>query len=135
MALYKKKSQKLWILKAYDRHSKRTITWVTGRRDIATVQKLYNQLKNIKKCRFYTDNWEAYSSVLPAKRHYIGKKYTHLIESDHANTRHHLARFTRRTKVVSHSEKAVNDAIKLWLYTQQENVLESLLNVFVSLFM
>ncbi|ETZ07183.1 hypothetical protein P618_200640 [Holospora obtusa F1] len=38
---------------------------------------------------------------LPKNRHSIGKSGTVCIEQDHSNTRHHLGRMTRRTKVVS----------------------------------
>ena len=36
------------------------------------------------------------------------------IERDNSNIRNDLARFTRRTKVVSKSEKVVNNTLKLW---------------------
>jgi hypothetical protein len=44
----------------------------------------------------------------------IGKAGTITIEQDHSNTRHHLGRMTRRTKVVSKTEEMVYAAIKLW---------------------
>ncbi|MDR2606024.1 MAG: hypothetical protein LBC38_01930, partial [Oscillospiraceae bacterium] len=44
----------------------------------------------------------------PAERHIIGKAFTHAIERDNSNTRHHLGRFTRRTKVVSKKEFMVD---------------------------
>jgi IS1 family transposase len=72
-------------------------------------------VKHLKKCVFYTDAWDAFAKVLPKKRHIVGKKGTHIIESNNANTRHHLGRFTRKTKVVSRSENAVDSALKLWL--------------------
>jgi len=53
--------------------------------------------------------------VLPAKRHVIGKAHTVTIERDNSNTRHHLGRMTRRTKVVSKKEYMVNASIALWL--------------------
>jgi IS1 family transposase len=65
-------------------------------------------------CTFYTDNWDAFAEILPAERHVIGKKGTVTIERDNSNTRHHLGRFTRRTKVVSKSEHMVDLTIRLW---------------------
>lgn len=60
--------------------------------------------------------------VLPKDRHIIGKQNTHLIESNNANTRHHLARMTRRTKVVSKSLLMVDLTMKLWChYSHTEN--------------
>ena len=34
--------------------------------------------------------------------------------SDNSNTRHHLGRFTRRTKVVSKRDIMVDTSLKLW---------------------
>jgi len=134
VAFCKKKCNKLWILKAYDRQSKRTIAFVTGRRDIATVQKLYDQIKHLTNCLFYTDDWNAFKKVLPSDRHIIGKQHTHLIESDNANLRHYLGRFTRKTKIVSQSNQAVCNSIKLWLYAHFEFSHSHLFNSFLSLF-
>jgi hypothetical protein len=45
----------------------------------------------------------------------IGKSGTFAIEQDNSNTRHHLGRFTRRTKVVSKSKEMVEDlTTRLW---------------------
>ncbi len=42
------------------------------------------------------------------------KSYPSEIERDNSETRHHLARFTRRTKVVSHKVDMVDTTLKLW---------------------
>jgi insertion element IS1 protein InsB len=63
---------------------------------------------------FYTDGWDAFAKVIPKDRHIISKKHTIAIEQDNANTRHHLARMTRRTKVVSHCEQMLDVSLKLW---------------------
>jgi IS1 family transposase len=52
--------------------------------------------------------------VLPKKRHVIGKSGTTAIEQDNSNTRHHLGRMTRRTKIVSKQEHMINTSLKLW---------------------
>ena len=90
------------------------MAWVLGGRDTATFQRLYNKVKHLTNCTFYTDNWDAFVKVLPPERHVIGKANTIAIEGDNSNTRHHLGRFTRRTKVVSKSENMVDTTLKLW---------------------
>ncbi len=90
------------------------MAWVLGGRDTRTFQRLYNKVKHLKKCTFFTDNWDTFAKVLPPDRHMIGKAHTHTIESDNSNTRHHLGRFTRRTKVVSKTEEMVDTSLKLW---------------------
>jgi insertion element IS1 protein InsB len=65
-------------------------------------------VKHLKGCIFYTDDWKAFSDVLPAERHIVGKAHTVAIERDNSNTWHHLGRFTRRIKVVSKSVAMVD---------------------------
>jgi hypothetical protein len=42
------------------------------------------------------------------------KEHTAGIERDNSNTRHHLGRFTRQTKVVSKKAEMINASLKLW---------------------
>ena len=90
------------------------MAWVLGGRDTETFRRLYDKVKHCKDCTFYTDNWSAFSDVLPAERHIIGKAHTIDIEHDNSNTRHHLGRFTRRTKVVSQEEYMVDLTMRIW---------------------
>ena len=97
-----------------DRATGRTIAWVIGGRDAKTFQRLYNKVKHLKDCIFYTDDWDAFAKVLPKEQHVIGKSGTVAIERDNSNTRHHLGRFTRRTKIVSKQDIMVDLSIKIW---------------------
>ena len=114
MALYRQKKRKLWVIKAVDRRTGKMIAWVLGKRNQKTFKRLYDKLKHLKNCIFYTDGWEAFAKILPQARHIVGKKHTTKIESNNSNTRHHLGRFTRKTKVVSKCETAVDFSLKLW---------------------
>jgi insertion element IS1 protein InsB len=91
-------------------------------------------VKHLKNCIFYTDDWEAFSKILPKQRHIIGKKHTVTIEQDNSNTRHHLARMTRRTKVVSKKQEMVNNSIKLWVYLTQPEIFKQYQTKFLSIF-
>jgi IS1 family transposase len=62
---------------------------------------------------FYTDRGDAFIEV-PLERHVMGKSGTFTIEQNNSNTRHHLGRFTRRTKSVSKSQEMVDLTIRLW---------------------
>jgi insertion element IS1 protein InsB len=90
------------------------VAWVLGGRDSATFKQLYEKLKHLDKCVFYTDDWDAFAKVLPPERHIIGKEHTVGIERDNSNTRHHLGRFTRKTKVVSKKEFMVDLTLRIW---------------------
>lgn len=84
---------------------------------------------------FYTDNWEAFSAVLPKNRHIIGKKHTITIEQNNSNTRHYIGRFTRKTKIVSKSEQMVNLSMRLLSYLTAAGGFETLQKQFLSIFM
>jgi IS1 family transposase len=71
-------------------------------------------VNHLENCTFYTDAWDVFPEVLPPKRHVIGKAHTIDIEHDNSNTRHHLGRFTRRTKVVSRTKRMVDLTLRIW---------------------
>jgi len=114
VAFYRIKKNKIWVIKAVDRGSGRTVAWVLGNRNTATFRKLYDKVKHLKGCTFYTDDWDAFAKVLPPERHVIGKAHTVCIERDNSNTRHHLGRFTRRSKVISRKELMVELSLRIW---------------------
>ena len=63
------------------------MAWVLGGRDTSTFQRLYDKVKHLTDCTFYTDDWEAFAKVLPSTRHIIGKAHTIAIERDNSNRR------------------------------------------------
>jgi len=91
-------------------------------------------VKHLKNCWFYTDNWDAFSEVLPQERHIIGKSGTVAIERDNSNTRHHLGRFTRRTKVVSWSGFMVDLTIRMWCALTDPDIFKHWQELFLSVF-
>jgi insertion element IS1 protein InsB len=119
------KKNKLWIIKALDRASRKTVAWVLGRRSAATFRKLYGKVSHLTECIFFTDDWSAFAKVLPKDRHVIGKSGTIAIEQDNSNTRHHLGRMTRRTKVVSKTKEMVDTTIKLWCALSDPDIFTS----------
>ena len=50
-----KKTEKLWLWRAYDPIARRTLAWVLGRRDDATCQKLLNKI-GLEGKTFVTDD-------------------------------------------------------------------------------
>ena len=87
MAFHPVKKNKECIIKALDRGTRITIAWVIGNRDAATFRCLYDKVKHLTSCIFYTDGWEAFAKVLPSERHVIGKAHTVSIEQDNSNIR------------------------------------------------
>jgi insertion element IS1 protein InsB len=95
---------------------------------------LYEKLKYCKKATFYTDHWNAFAKVLPKQRHVIGKEHTTAIEQDNSNTRHHLARMTRRTKIVSQCVEMVDLSMKLWVNLSQAQTFKHYQQIFLTTF-
>ncbi len=117
MALAEKKSAKLWVWRAYDVDQRRTVAWVLGRRDDATCRKLIDKV-GVKGKTFVTDDWEGYHRVIPEAQLFTGKDLTFPIEQDNSNVRHCLARFRRRTKVVSKCRTMVDLSLRLLHHLQ-----------------
>jgi len=106
---------------------------VVGRRDAATFEKLWDQIRQ-DGCVYFTDNYNVYEQIIPENQHIIGKDNTFLIEANNSNTRHRLARMTRRTKVVSKTDIAVDDAICVWSNLEVSENFENLQSIFLKLF-
>lgn len=134
MAFHRLKKNTLWLLKAVDRASRRTVGWVLGGRDAATFQRLYDKVKHLTQCAFYTDDWDAFAKVLPAERHIVGKAHTIPIEQDNSNTRHHLGRMTRRTKVVSKKVEMADATMKLRCALTQPETFAAFQRIALSIF-
>ena len=110
------------------------MAWVLGNRDTATFRRLYEKVKHIKDCIFYTDNWPVFAEVLPPERHITGKAHTVAIERDNSNTRHHLGRFTRRSKIVSKKVEMVDLTLKLWQILTLETWFERYQTIALSIY-
>ena len=114
VALSKKKTNKLWIWKAWDRASGRLVDWECGGRDRATLDELLARVKRWNPRLYCTDDWAAYQEAIPQGQLYVGKDQTHGLERDHARQRHWLARFRRRSIVVSKAKRMVDASIALF---------------------
>ena len=63
---------------------------------------------------FVTDDWEGYHRLIPESQLFAGKDLTVPIEQDNSNIRHFLARFRRRTKVVSKAVEMVDLSLRIY---------------------
>ena len=129
MALTQKKSDKLWVWKAWDRASARLVDWELGGRDKATCARLIERLRRWGARLYCADEWAAYAEPIPLGRLYAGKDQTHGIERDHARQRHRLARFRRRSSAVSRSVRMVDASIALFARFGGNDKLQDLLSM------
>ena len=69
--------------------------------------------------RYYSDNYEAYQTVLywPAEHSPMDdKSETYSVEAENAELRHYLARLARRSRCFSRCIEALSRAVKLLIY-------------------
>jgi insertion element IS1 protein InsB len=75
---------------------------------------LIERLKRWQVRLYCTDEYAVYDALLPVGQCYAGKDETHGIERDNARQRHWLARFRRRSIVVSKAKRMVDTSIALF---------------------
>ena len=90
---------------------------VLGGRDDATCRRLLDKV-GVNGKTFVTDDWEGYHRVILEDQLFTGKDLTLPIEQDNSNVRHCLARFRRRTKVVSKCRTMVDLLLRLLHHLQ-----------------
>ena len=85
-----------------------------GGRDKATCECLIERLTRWRTRLYCADDYAVYDVLLPVGQLYTGKEETHGIERDNARQRHWLARFRRRSIVVSKAKRMVDVSIALF---------------------
>jgi IS1 family transposase len=104
------KRNKQWVWVALDAETKQVIALYIGDRSHESAQKLLEKIPDKLKQNavYFTDNYEAYSSVLPSERHEAGGK-----ENGHTN---HVERFncTLRQRCSRLVRKTLSFSKKLW---------------------
>ena len=85
-----------------------------GGRDKATCERLLERLRRGRTRLYCADDYAVYGVLLPVGQLYTGKDETHGIERDNARQRHWLARFRRRSIVVSKAKRMGDVSIALF---------------------
>ena len=110
------KANKRWTWYIVERNSGLVVAWQNGDRSAATLQKLLDLVENLPIRVCYTDNWAAYSKLLPEKYfHIIGKDNTWKIERKNLNFRTHLKRLSRKTICFSKNEDIHDNVIGMYI--------------------
>ena len=88
--------------------------WECGGRDKVTCERLLERLTRWRTRLYGADDYAVYDVLLPVGQLHTGKAQTHSIERDNARQRHWLARFRRRSIVVSKAKRMVDVSIALF---------------------
>ena len=103
--------------------------WECGGRDKATCERLIQRLKRWRTRLYCTDDYAVYDVLLPLGQRYAGKDETHGIERDNARQRHWLARFRRRSIVVSKTKRMVEVSLALFARFAGNSMISDLLSM------
>jgi insertion element IS1 protein InsB len=90
------------------------VDWECGGRDKATCERLIERLTRWRTRLYCIDDYAVYDVLLHVGQRYVGKDETHGIERDNARQRHWLARFRRRSIVVSKTQRMVDISLALF---------------------
>lgn len=89
----------------------RLVDWECGGRDRSTLDRLLARPRRWNPRLYCTDGRAACTEAIPQGRLHVGKDQTHGLERDHARRRHWLARFRRRSIVVSKAKRMIDASI------------------------
>ena len=103
--------------------------WECGGRDKATCERLIARLTRWRTRLYCADDYAVYDVLLPVGQLYAGKAETHGIERDNARQRHWLARFRRRSIVVSKAKRMVDVSIALFARFAGNNRIAGLISM------
>ncbi len=111
-----KKKEQRWTWYAIERSQGRVLAWRNGRRKEEVLQTLIDDLADFPIVVCHTDDWAAYSKLLPDKwQHKVGKDNTWKIERKNLNFRTHIKRLQRRTICFSKNEQIHDNVIGLYI--------------------
>lgn len=97
----RKKKGKYWLIDAYSKEDDQILAYACGSRSSYTVGKLMKKLEGIEIDEICTDNWRAFSEVIPKHLHKVGKQHTKNIEGVNTALRARNRRLVRRTTCFS----------------------------------
>ncbi len=118
------KGNKQWVWVAIDADTREIIGCPIGERSGESAIALWQSIPGVyRQCaQVYTDDWQAYVTVIPSKRHVaVGKEsgLTNYIERLNNTLRQRISRLVRKT--LSFSKKLENHIGAIWLFIHDYN--------------
>jgi len=103
-----RKDNAVWLWTALCRRTRQIIAFVLGDRSADTCRRLWEAIPGpYRRCRSYSDFWQAYEAVFPQRTHHAVGKETGLTahqERWYCTLRQRISRFVRKTLSFSKSE-------------------------------
>lgn len=108
---------KVWIVYALERSSKKIVSFSVGSRSIYTLRKAIERLMVSVPKRIYTDRLNLYPLIIPAEIHGVDLYGTNCIERKNLTMRIHLKRLQRRSICYTRSIAILTSILKIYFYT------------------
>jgi insertion element IS1 protein InsB len=123
------KKRQVWIWKVLDHATGSLIGWICGDRSTQTLVGLSEKVDIFRARHVFTDRYAYYAEIIGAKALRQGKANTCQIERNNFLQRHWLARFHRRTCVVSRSQEMIDISL---VCSEDSESMEILKNFYLS---
>lgn len=112
----KRKDKLIWIISAYERESKRVISFYIGSRTNKTINLVLKTLQFAKAKKIFTDRLKNYKYLIDKKTHNTVQYGTNHVERMHLSMRTHLKRLNRRTICFSRNLTVLNSILKIYFW-------------------
>ena len=114
------KAQKRWVWIALCRRTRQIVSFYIGDRGKKACRSFWNLIpKKYRRCRSFSDFWEAYSNVIDTGKHQlVGKESgeTSHVERWNNTLRQRICRFVRKTLSFSKSDEMHKLYLHLFVY-------------------
>ena len=116
-----RKDNAVWLWTALCRRTRQIVAFVLGDRSADTCRRLWQAIPSpYRRCRSYSDFWQAYETVFPQRTHHCVGKETGLTahqERWYCTLRQRISRFVRKTLSFSKSETN-HELVTRWFIIQ-----------------
>jgi IS1 family transposase/transposase-like protein len=110
------KRKEAWITYAINRHTKKIINFIVGRRTKRNIAVITRSVLQLNPKMLFTDRLPTYKKLIPRKQHDTRKKNTTTIERHNLTLRTHLKRLSRKTICFSKTFEMLEAVLKLYFW-------------------
>jgi len=110
----KSKSRRIWIVFAFERETKKIVSFNVGARTNLTLNKVVGNIINSNPHTVFTDKLKNYKSLIPQCIHKTVRFGTNHVERLNLTLRTHLKRLNRKTICFSKSEILLKAVLKIY---------------------
>jgi len=116
------KSKRIWIVYAFERETKKIVSFNVGARTNLTLRKVVGKVLNANPLAVYTDRLKNYKTLIPQCVHKTVRFGTNHIERGNLTLRTHLKRLNRKTICFSKSEIVLKAVLQIYFGGNQINL-------------